>query len=103
VGSALPEPLVVRVVDQFGNGVSGVSVEWRTCDGSGNFDATTDLDGYAGAVQETGADEGTFCVMASSDGVSGSPVLFSFTATPSLGSAGGEDSAGAVVRSPSQP
>jgi adhesin/invasin len=86
VGSTLPEPLVVRVVDQFGNGVSGVTIEWRTCDGSGDFDATTDLDGYAGAVQETGADEGTFCVMASSGGLAGSPVLFSFTATPSQGS-----------------
>jgi hypothetical protein len=103
VGSTLPEPLVVRVVDQFGNGVGGVTVEWRTCDGSGDLDATTDPDGFVGAVQETGADEGTFCVKASSDGLTGSPVLFSFTATPSQGSAGGGDSAGAAVRSPSQP
>jgi adhesin/invasin len=103
VGSALPEPLVVRVVDQFGNGVSGVTIEWRTCDGSGDFDASTDPDGFAGAVQETGADEGTFCVMASSAGLAGSPVLFSFTATPSQGSTSGEDSVGAAVRNPSQP
>jgi hypothetical protein len=103
VGSALPEPLVVRVVDQFGNGVGGVTVEWRTCDGSGDFDAITDLDGFAGAVQETGADPGTFCVMASSAAPAGSPVLFSFTATPSQGSAGGEDSTGTAVRSSTQP
>ena len=79
-----------------------MTVEWRTCDGGGDLDATTDQDGYVAAVQETGADEGTFCVKASSDGLAGSPVLFSFTATPSQGSAGG-DSSGAVLGSPTPP
>jgi hypothetical protein len=104
VGSTLPAPLVVRVVDQFGNGVSGVTIEWRTCDGSGDFNASTNLDGYASAVQETGPDPGTFCVQASSDGLEGSPVLFSFTATPSQGSeGGGGEPAGAAIRDASKP
>jgi hypothetical protein len=71
-----------------------VTVEWRTCDGAGDFDASTDPDGFAAAIQQTGPDEGTFCVQASSDGLAGSPVLFSFTATPSQGSTGGPQPAG---------
>ena len=47
-----------------------------------------DLDGFAAAIQETGPDAGTFCVQASSSGLAGSPVLFSFTATPAQGSVG---------------
>ena len=102
VGSELPDPLIVRVVDQFGNGVSGVTVEWRTCDGAGDLDATTDLDGFASAFQEAGPDAGTFCVMASSSGLAGSPVLFSFTATPAQGSEG-EEPAGTRVPGPPPP
>ncbi len=94
VGSELPDPLVVRVVDQFGNGVGGIAVEWRTCDGSGDLNVTTDLDGFASAFQDAGPDAGTFCVMASSGALAGSPVLFSFTVTPSQGSEGEEPPGG---------
>jgi hypothetical protein len=80
--SQLPQPLVVRVVDQFENGVMGALVQWRTCDGAGDFDGGTDADGYASAFQETGPEPGTFCAMASSTGLAGSPVQFSFTVTP---------------------
>lgn len=85
VNDQLPEPLVVRVVDQFGNGVSGTVVAWRTCDGIGDYDATTDHEGYASAVQSTGPVAATFCVRASSDGLEGSPVEFTFTATSASG------------------
>ncbi len=82
INSQLAAPLVIRVVDQFENGVSGVLIQWRTCDGVGDYDVDTDVDGYASAVQETGSEAGTFCVMASSTGLQGSPVQFSYTATP---------------------
>jgi adhesin/invasin len=85
VDSELPVPLVVRVVDQYGNGVSGVTVEWRTCEGVGDYDAVTDAGGYASAFQSTGPDAGTFCGMASSSGLADSPVQFTYTALAASG------------------
>jgi adhesin/invasin len=85
VDSELPEPLVVRVVDQYGNGVGSVTVEWRTCEGVGNYDAVTDPGGYASAFQQTGPDPGTFCGMASSSGLADSPVQFTYTVLATSG------------------
>jgi hypothetical protein len=82
VNDDLPEPLVVRVVDQYGNGVMGVTVEWRTCDGTGDYNTLTDLGGYASAFQPTGPTPGTYCAMASSSGLAGSPVQFSYSVQP---------------------
>jgi hypothetical protein len=82
VNDDLPEPLVVRVVDQYGNGVSGVTVEWKTCDGIGDYQSPTDLGGYASAFQPTGPTPGEFCAMASSPGLAASPVQFSYNVTP---------------------
>jgi len=73
---------VVRVVDQYGNGVSSVTVEWRTCDGIGDYNPPTDIDGYASAFQSTGPTPGESCAMASSSDLAGSPVQFSYTVTP---------------------
>jgi hypothetical protein len=56
VGSELPEPLVVRVVDQYGNGVGGVPVQWATCDGAAGPTVDTDANGYAAVTQPTGAE-----------------------------------------------
>ena len=81
VNGDLPQPLVVRAVDQYGNGVSGVTVEWRTCDGVGDYNTVTDIDGYASAFQPTGPSPGEFCAMASSSGLADSPVQFSYTVT----------------------
>jgi hypothetical protein len=94
VNDDLPDPLVVRVVDQYGNGVSGVTVEWRTCDGIGDYNSPTDIGGYASAFQSTGPTPGEFCAMASSSGLAGSPVKFSYTVTsvaaPSSSSSSGQ-------------
>jgi hypothetical protein len=79
--SQLGQPFVVQVVDDFGNGVSGVIVAWRTCDGLGDYDVATDAAGFASALQTTGTEAGTFCVMAASAGLLGSPVMFSYTVT----------------------
>ncbi|MBA3659474.1 MAG: Ig-like domain-containing protein [Gemmatimonadales bacterium] len=81
VSSELPDPLVVRITDRFGNGVSGVTVQWRTCDNVGDYDAVTDANGFASAFQSTGAEVGTFCVQGAVEGLTGSPVQFSITAT----------------------
>jgi hypothetical protein len=87
VNDELPEPLVVRVVDQYGNGVSGITVEWRTCDGIGDYNTPTDIMGYASAFQPTGPTPGEFCAMASSVGLADSPVQFSYIVKPAEGSA----------------
>jgi Bacterial Ig-like domain (group 1)/Carboxypeptidase regulatory-like domain len=56
--STLLLPLVVRAVDQFGNGVASVPVAWATCPPNnqpGAGDPMTDENGFASASQPTGA------------------------------------------------
>jgi hypothetical protein len=89
VNDRLPDPLVVRVVDQFGNGVRNLDVAWTTCDGHGTYTSPTDDSGHASAGQETGPTPGEYCAMASRsippglplDGppLAGSPVQFTYT------------------------
>ncbi|HEU4681135.1 MAG TPA: Ig-like domain-containing protein [Gemmatimonadales bacterium] len=81
VNSTLLAPLVVQVLDQYGNGVSDVTVEWRTCDGIGGYNTLTDIGGHASAFQETGPTPGEFCAMASTAGLVDSPVRFTYTVT----------------------
>jgi adhesin/invasin len=80
--SALEQHLIVRVTDQHGNGVSGVAVQWRACDGSGGFDASSGVDGSSAARQPTGPQTGAFCTHAISEGLQGSPVQFDYTVEP---------------------
>jgi adhesin/invasin len=82
--SQLPDPLVVRVLDQYGNGVPGASVQWRGCDGSGDYNPVTDDQGFSSATQPTGAQPGAGCARAYSPSVegpqiAGSPVTFNYT------------------------
>jgi adhesin/invasin len=86
INSTLPDLLLVQVTDQYNNGVGGVSVEWRTCDGRGELEQATDGNGLASAAQSTGTVAGNFCVRASSTGLDGSPVEFHFTVTSGSGS-----------------
>jgi adhesin/invasin len=70
VNSELPERLVVRVVDQYNNGVPDVPVQWATCDGVLGPVVNTDVNGYSAVTQPTGTqpsgDEGfPFCTRAS--------------------------------------
>lgn len=80
--SALAQHLIVRVTDQYGNGVSGVTVQWRACDGSGGFDESSGVDGASAARQPTGPQTGAFCTQAISEGLNGSPVQFDYTVEP---------------------
>ncbi len=82
INSDLPQALVVRVVDQYGNGVGDVIVEWRTCEGIGDYNTPTDVGGYASAFQSTGPTPGESCARASSTGLAGSPIDFSYTVQP---------------------
>jgi hypothetical protein len=67
VGMAVPESLAVRVVDRFGNGVSGVPVTWTTADGgavAAPSPAVTGTDGVARARWTLGTAAGTQRVIA---------------------------------------
>jgi adhesin/invasin len=81
---ALPNPLVVQVTDQYGNGVGGALVQWRTCDGAGTYDQSTDLQGFSSSRQpiQPGAAPGTYCTRAKVAGSSVAPVDFTYTITP---------------------
>ncbi len=54
VNSELPERLVVRVVDQYNNGVADVPVQWATCDNVLGPVVPTDANGYSAVTQPTG-------------------------------------------------
>jgi hypothetical protein len=85
--SELPDLFVVRVVDQFGNGVANVNVQWSTCDGTaGEPVPPTDANGYSSTRQPTGtapSGDQQFCTMATASVPEGSPVEFHYTVTGS--------------------
>ena len=86
VGTALGDPLVVRISDQFGNPVANVSVKWDGGDGSVDpASSQTGDDGQASTSWTLGPAAGSHNASASSKGLDGSPVKF--TATAVAGSA----------------
>jgi hypothetical protein len=90
VGRPLPDPLRVRVTDEVGNGAPGMSVTWSVVDGGGTVSpttATTNADGIAATQFVLGPVEGEQRAQAAVDGLQGSPVVF--TATATISPAGG--------------
>jgi plastocyanin len=82
VGTALANPLVAKVADQFGNGVAGVDVAWSATDGS--LSAPTVPSGPNGTSAVTltlGATEGPITITATAGSLAGSPQTFTATAT----------------------
>lgn len=80
--SALASPLQVRVTDQFGNGVSGVSVAWQVTTGTATVQpatSTTDASGVAQTAVTLGGTLGGIAITATSPGLTGSPVTFHAT------------------------
>lgn len=90
VGAPLRDSLVVRVADQYGNAVSGTTVNWAVAGGGtvSPSSSTTGAAGTAATAWTLGATPGVATVTATSSpgGLSGSPVTF--TATAVIGSAG---------------
>ena len=83
VGVALLQPLVVRVTDSDGNGVSGETVGWSVTEGGGSLSSmstTTNSDGEASVTLTAGSSEGDNVVTAAATGLTGSPVTFTATA-----------------------
>jgi hypothetical protein len=83
-GTPLPDSLRVRVTDAAGNPASA-QVSWTVLDGGGTISpgtSLTDGDGVAAAEFVLGSVEGEQRAQASVDGLAGSPVIFTATATP---------------------
>ena len=81
--TALGSPIVVTVVDQYGNGVAGQTVSFVAVSGGGSISptsASTDSNGDAQAIWTLGADLGANTAEVSADGLTGSPVTFTATA-----------------------
>jgi adhesin/invasin len=81
IGEALGDSLVVRVVDRFGNPVSGAEVSW-TAEVGGSVSPSTSVtspDGQAGTQRVLGADVGTYVTTAEILGVESAPEPAVFT------------------------
>ena len=80
VGSVLPNPLVVRVLDQNSEPIEGVTVTFETSDGASvnPTQATTNENGQAQTVLTLGGQPGEYNVTASVEGLD--PVVFTATA-----------------------
>jgi hypothetical protein len=82
VTTELAESLVVRLVDQFGNAVSGADVQWSASSGSiSSTTVTTGPDGRAAVSWTLGVVPGGQQASATYPGVNGSPAIFSASAT----------------------
>ena len=97
VGTTLPDSLIVRVVDESGDPLAGVTVEWEAQGGGTVSESSTEsgADGRTGILRTLGT---TVCeqrTTASADDFDGSPVTFTATAT--------EGTAGPVVEIVTQP
>src|SRR4051812_30577487 len=88
-GTALSQPLVVQVSDAFGNPIAGVPIGWAAEGGGSVSEASnqTDADGRASVLRTLGPTAGIQTTTATSEGLAGSPVTFTHTAT--AGSAAG--------------
>lgn len=83
VGTGVPNALVVRITDPFGNPVPGVEVQWEP--ESGSVDPGTSVTGPTGETETSwvlGSSTGVHTVRAFSGSLQGSPVTFTATAEP---------------------
>ena len=82
--AAFASPLKVKVGDQFGNAVSGVSIAWLVTSGSASVlpaSSNTDATGIAQASLTAGGTVGAVTITATKAGLAGSPVTFNATVT----------------------
>ena len=82
INTALVNPLQVRVADQFGNAVAGVTVDWEVTSGGGSVAppaSVTGATGNAATAWTLGSTLGEQTAEASVTGLTGSPVTFTAT------------------------
>jgi hypothetical protein len=88
IGSVLPDSLSVLVTDASGHPVPGVTVAWSVLSGGAVISpvsSVTNSAGVASAQLTLGPNEGAEQAEASVEGLSGSPVVFTATATAATG------------------
>ncbi|MGE0353698.1 MAG: hypothetical protein AB7I33_10150 [Gemmatimonadales bacterium] len=81
-GSPLPQSIVARVADQFGNPVTGTTVQWTVTGGGGSVNPVSGGSNQQGLVSTTwtlGAVDGPNALQAAATGLSGSPLTFNAT------------------------
>lgn len=82
LGTALPSPVQAKVADEFGNGVPGVDVGWTATGGTVSAATVTSNSAGVSAVNVTaGATPGQFTIVAVANGLDGSPLTFTATAS----------------------
>lgn len=85
VNTALAAAYVVKVTDNNGNAVQGVTVGWAAVGGGGSMNpasSVTDAAGLASSTRTLGTTAGAQTATGSVAGLIGSPVTFSATANP---------------------
>ncbi len=82
-GTTLSNPLVVEVTDAFGNPIPDVPITWAPVGGGSVSEASTvtDSEGRSSVLRTLGVASGTQTTQASSEGLAGSPVVFTHTVT----------------------
>ena len=88
-GTLLPLPVVVKVADAFGNGVSGRAVTFAITTGGGSLGTTattTDATGSASTTWTLGSGPGAQTITITSAGLAGSPLTASSNATGTVAS-----------------
>ena len=84
-GSALPDSLLARVVDQYGNPVPGVSVTWAIVSGGGTLTAvqsTSSATGHVSAKWTVGTTQGSGSVTATAGALQGNFAATIVSAAP---------------------
>jgi plastocyanin len=82
INTALAEPVQARVTDEFGNAVADVPVNWTATGAAVSAPAVpSDAAGISQVTVTLGGTAGPITIIAASDGLEGSPVTFTATAT----------------------
>lgn len=85
INTALAQPVVAIATDEFGNAVAGVGVNWAAT--GATLSASTDVTDASGVSDVTvtlGGTAGPITITAASEGLDGSPVTFTATATEAV-------------------
>jgi plastocyanin len=81
INTPLADKVQAKVADEFGNGVPGVAVGWTATGGTVSAPSvTSDATGISAVNVTTGSAPGPITIVATADGLSGSPLTFTATA-----------------------
>ena len=85
INTALAQPLVAITTDEFGNAVAGVAVNWAATGATLSASSdVTDASGVSDVTVTLGATAGPITITAGSEGLDGSPLTFTATATEAV-------------------